>query len=409
MIAIELRKERATLIKQARDIVEAAEKEARDLSAEEQINYDKAMADIDNLRIRIERDEKLAGLEADGQKSIIQPVKELDARGAGNGGDAGKEKEFRKAAFCKFLRSGIPALSGEEKRALQADSNEAGGYTIAPQEFVASLIKAVDDMVYVRQFATVTKLTKSDSLGIPSLDADPADADWTSELAIGSEDTTMDFGKRELNPKPLAKFIKVSNKLLRTSALDIDSLVQQRLAYKFGISEEKGFLTGSGAGQPLGLLTASADGIPASRDVSTGNTTTSVTFDGLIEAKYTLKGNYWAKAKWMFHRDAVKQIAKLKNGEGQYIWESSVIAGQPDRILKIPVLMSEYVSNTFTTGLYVGILGDLSFYWIVDALDMNIQRLVELYAAANQTGFIGRLECDGMPTLAEAFVRVKLA
>ena len=71
--------------------------------------------------------------------------------------------------------------------------------------------------------------------------------------------------------------------------------------------------------------------------------------------------------------------------------------------------MSEYVPNTFTTGKYVGILGDFSFYWIVDALNLEVQRLDELYAATNQIGFIGRMETDGMPVLEEAFVRVALA
>jgi HK97 family phage major capsid protein len=71
--------------------------------------------------------------------------------------------------------------------------------------------------------------------------------------------------------------------------------------------------------------------------------------------------------------------------------------------------MSEYAPNTFTTGLYVGLIGDWSQYWIVDALDLTIQRLVELYAETNQTGFIGRMETDGAPVLAEAFARVKLA
>ena len=54
-------------------------------------------------------------------------------------------------------------------------------------------------------------------------------------------------------------------------------------------------------------------------------------------------------------------------------------------------------------------IADFSYYWIADALDMRIQRLVELYAATNQVGFIGRLETDAQPVLAEAFSRVKLA
>jgi len=248
----------------------------------------------------------------------------------------------------------------------------------------------------------------AESLGAPSLDTDPADPTWTSELAIGSEDSSMEFGFRELNPHPLAKYIKISRKLWR-KVPSVESLVQQRLGYKFGVTAENAYLNGSGANQPLGVFTASDLGIPTSRDVSEGNLDDEIQFDGLIEAKYTLKSQYWPRARWIFHRDGQKQIAKLKDGNGQYIWRESVRVGEPDRVLGLPTHMSEYAPNTFTTGLYVGILGDFSFYWIADALAMEFQRLVELYAATNQIGIIGRLESDGMPVLSEAFVRVKLA
>jgi HK97 family phage major capsid protein len=99
----------------------------------------------------------------------------------------------------------------------------------------------------------------------------------------------------------------------------------------------------------------------------------------------------------------------LKDGESRYLWQESVRVGEPDRLLGIPTFMSEYAPNTFTTGLYVGILGDFSFYWYADALLFEIQRLEELYAETGQVGLIGRLESDGMPVLEEAFVRVTLA
>ena len=188
-----------------------------------------------------------------------------------------------------------------------------------------------------------------------------------------------------------------------------ETLAIQRLAYKFAVVFEANCLTGTGANQPLGVFTASVHGINTDRDVSTGNTATSIMFDGLIEAKYTLKQNYWPNARWLFHRDGMKRIAKLKDGDGQYIWRESVRVGEPDRVLGLPVFMSEYAPNTFTASQYVGVLGDFSHYWIADSLQMEMQRLEELFAATNQVGLVGRMESDGMPVLAEAFVRVKLA
>ena len=85
------------------------------------------------------------------------------------------------------------------------------------------------------------------------------------------------------------------------------------------------------------------------------------------------------------------------------------MAGQPDLLLSRPLNQLEYAPNTFTTGLYVGLFGDMSFYWIADAEDISVQRLVELYAATNQVGFIARAATDGMPVLEEAFSRLKLA
>jgi HK97 family phage major capsid protein len=306
-------------------------------------------------------------------------------------------------------RSQQLSSSNYNLRALQVDDDAGGGYLVRPEQFVARLIQAVDNQVFMRQLGTVFQLTEAASMGAPALATDLNDADWTQEIVAVTEDTALALGKRVLSPHYLSKLIKVSRPLLRLAALSADSIILERLAYVFGITMEKGYLTGTGAGQPLGVFTASADGVPTSRDVSTGNTTTSMQFDGLIEAKYTLKPQYWDRARWLFHRDGVKQIAKLKDGDGQYIWQPSVIAGQPDRILNSPLVMSEYAPNTFTTGLYVGMFADFSNYWIADALAMEIQRLVELYAVTNQVGIIGRMQTDGMPVLAEAFVRVKLA
>jgi len=401
----ELRDQRGKLVHDARELLNKAEAEKRSLNEAESRSYDELMGKVADIGATVEREEKLVEAERSAAADVARGID--SATGEARGKSVDPEVELRTKAFTKLIISGARSLNDAEVRALQADSDTAGGFVVAPEQFVAGLIKNIDDMVFIRQRATKFSIPTAASLGAASLAADPADADWTTELATGNEDGDMSFGKRALNPHPVAKRLKVSNKFLRMAA-GAEGIVRSRLAYKFGITQEKAFLTGSGVNQPLGLFTASADGVTTARDVSTGNTATSVTFDGLMEAKYSLKGGYWNRADWMFHRDAVKQIAKLKDGDGQYMWRESVRAGEPDTLLGRPMMMSEYAPNTFTTGLYVGILGDFSNYWIADALDFQIQVLKELYAETDQTGFIGRLACDGMPTLAEAFSRVKL-
>lgn len=402
----ELREQRSKAVHDMREVVELAEKEGRSLSAEEQVKYDRAYEDQGKLKDRIEKQERQ--VELDREMAANAGKEERKAHDGKKEGKAPTEQEKRSEIFNRFLTRGASALSEAELRALENTNKADGGYLSPDEQFVSQLIKTVDNMVFMRGLATIYPVANADSLGVPTLENDPADATWTTEIASVSEDSTMSFGKRSLTPHPARKLIKVSKKLLRASAIPAEQLVRDRLAYKFGITQEKAFLTGTGASQPLGVFTASANGISTGRDVSTGNTTTAITVDGLKEAKYSLKQQYMATAEWLFHRDAVKMIAKLKDGDGQYLWQESVREGEPDRLLGRPVNMSEYAPNTFTTGLYVGMLADFSNYWIADSLSMGVQRLDELYAENNQVGFIGDMESDGMPVLEEAFARVTL-
>lgn len=404
----ELRAKRGNIVADMRGLTETAQTEKRDLTAEELKSHSDLFDEVEKLGQQITAEER--SLEA---ARLVADRVDQEERGE----NAQREErqgqktalELRMVAFRNYLLTGkVTGEGSDELRAFQAGSSAEGGYLVAPEQFVEQLLKGIDDQVFIRGLANVIQLPTAASLGVPTLATDAEDWDWTTELRTGNEEDTLRFGKRELKPHPMAKRVKISKTLIR-KAPRVEQIVMQRLGYKLGLTQEKAFLLGDGHQKPLGVFTASDDGIPTSRDVSTGNGATAIAFDGLIEAKYSLKAPYWSAANWLFHRDAVKQITKLKDNDGQYLWQPSVKDGEPDRILSLPFRVSEHVPNTFTTGQYVGILGDFSYYWIVEALDMQMQRLTELYAESNQDGFIGRYEGDGQPVLAEAFARVKLA
>ena len=390
----EMMEKRATLVAEARKLLDLAEGEKRELTAEERAQYDKTFDEARALGDKIQREQELRE-----EERRLAEAGRLEPEGKKE-----NPEERKLQAFRNFLVNGNAA----EYRALANDSDASGGFLHAAEQFVARLIKGLDNRVFVRQYATILPVTGSDTLGVPTLTADPADPTWTTEIASPSEDSTMAFGRRSLQPEQLSKLIKISMKLLRTSALPIENLVADRLAYKFAVAQENAFLNGDGDGEPLGIFTASADGINTDRDVSTGNSDTAVTADGLTEAKYALKAQYRGSARWIFHRDGVKKISKLKDGEGQYLWRPGITVGEPDILMGLPVDESEYVPTTWTTGLYVGALCNWSNYWIAELQGVELQRLVELYAGTSQIGFIGRMYADGAPVLAESFVRVKL-
>lgn len=417
-----LRQKRSKALADARAINERAIKDnGRALTTEERTQWDKLIKEVGDLKDEIDRCERQHTLEKE-----IEGVSERDladqpganTRGgivtSATPGDVEIAKR-QQAAFAKFLRSGLTVLNEAESRDLSVGSGPDGGFLVAPQQWVATLIKFVNDLTFIRQKATKHTLTQGESMGMPSLDTDLSDADWTSELATGSADSSLKVGKRELKPSPLAKRVKVSNRLIQRSATPVEQLVLERLGYKFGVTEEKAFLTGNGVGKPLGLFTASADGISTARDVThsatslaaTDGTTSKAAGTTLINMKFALKAQYWGRAEWIFHRDIMSIIAKLTDANGQYLFRESLRSGESDMLLGRPVNMSEFAPNTNTTGLYIGLLGDFSFYHICDALNMQVQRLTELYAETNQVGYIARAEVDGMPVLAEAFARLK--
>jgi len=317
------------------------------------------------------------------------------------------------AARCgaDYARAFNDYLMGMQPRAaLQTATGPAGGY-LAPMQVSMQLIQALDNLVWLRQLSTVLPpLTTGASLGIPTIETDASDAAWTAEIPATdiAEDTTMQFGHRELTPHMIAKLIAVSKKLLRVASQDPAGIVMQRLAYKKALAEETAFLTGNGARQPLGVLTASADGVPTARDTNCA-AVDKFTADELLDCFYSLKESYRRNATWIFNRLGVRMIRKFKTGDGQYLWQPG-LAGQPGTICDRPYYETEIAMGTFTTQLYVGIVGDFrAGYWIVDSLDISVQVLTELLALTNKTGFLMTAETDAMPVLGEAFARLKLA
>ncbi len=402
----ELKAQRTKLGADAKAIMEEADKAGRSMSGEEETKFDSVLDERDKVDKTIERAERL-----------IEDEREEAERETGKGEPSGQGEEAMGALRAYFL-GGRQALSERQARALNAGNDPEGGFLVAPEKFVQQLLQNVDDAVPLRGLANVQRLTQAESLGVPTRDSDLDDAEWTSEVGTGTQDDGLRFGKRELRPHPLAKRVKVSRKLLRASTMGPEAIVRERMAHRHATAMERAYMVGDGNQKPLGLFTPSANGISTARDQAvTTQTDGSGLFlgtggnaaDDLIDAKYALKPQYHKKAQWLFHRFVLREVRKLKNAEDQYIWQPGLSADRPDMILEIPYVMSEFAPNTFGDGDYLGMLGDFSFYWIVDALNFEVQRLVELYAEANQVGFIGRAETDGMPVLEEPFVRLQSA
>lgn len=149
-----------------------------------------------------------------------------------------------------------------------------------------------------------------------------------------------------------------------------------------GSKEEEAFFTGNGTGKPLGILAATG----GAETGITAASATAVTADELIDLYYSLRSPYRRNAVWTLNDSTVKAIRKLKDGNGQYLWQPGITAGAPDMILGRPVRTSTYMPE-IAAGAKTIAFGDFSYYWIADRQGRSFKRLNELFAAT------GHVEC----------------
>jgi len=284
-----------------------------------------------------------------------------------------------------------------------------GGGALAPQQFVAEIIKGVEDDSPLYGAVRKFPLSSVSSLGAPYESADASEADWTAEVPSSeiAADNTLAYAKRELSPNALAKLIKVSDKLIKASAIPVEQLIKNKLAEKITAAFENGIVAGTGSGQPLGVFVADANGVTADRDVETATAT--ITADDLINTKMKLKAAYRRNAKWVMSTAVLTACLLLKDKNDQYLWRPGLTASEPDTLLGVPVIESAYAPNAVTTaGTYVAVIGDFSYYWWAYYNGVEVQNLYELFSLKNQKGFKALAYADGAPVLAEAFARLKI-
>ena len=396
-----------------------------DMPADVEAKFDEAMADSDKYEAELgkatksnERSVRLATA----MERANEPVRDvpLPSTGSGEGKSAEdqlKERVGRKA-LTAYVHTGrtrfdrderwAKGLSEEEYKVMQVGLDEEGGYLVAPTVYTGEIIQDLEDEVVIRSLSRKRQVARGVNLGQLRKTGRNIDPSWTSEVGDIPEAEGPTFGGREMQPSMLTVEVAISMKMIDAPGIDGAAILREDLVEAFGIKEENAFINGSGAPGPLGAMVASEFGISTDRDVTSG-TSTNLTADGLIDAQESLRTPYWRNARWVFNRQAVRRIRKLKSHDSQYIWQPGLQAGVPGLILGYPYVISDYFPSTFTTGQYVGMWGDFNNYLIVDSMQLQLQRLVELRARNSEVGFIGRMELDAQPIREQGFVRMKLA
>lgn len=379
---LELTEKRAKAWETAKAFLDAKRGADGLVSAEDAAAYEKMEDEVTNLTHEIERlarqqaiDDKLA--QATSTPITVKPNAPTDSE---------EKKPFRerseyKKAMVDALRSNFRNISN----VLQEGIDQDGGYLI-PTTMDARLIDVLEEVNIMRSLAT--KITTSGEHKINMAATKPA-ASWIEEGgALTFGDATFD--QKLIDAHKLHVAIKVTEELLYDSAFNIENYIITQFGNALANAEEDAFLNGDGVGKPYGLFDKSKGGTIAS------TLTADIKSDDVLDLIYKLKRPYRKSASFIMNDKTLATLRKLKDNNGQYLWQPSYQAGEPDRVAGYTVHTSAYAPEGAIA------FGDYKYYNIADRGTRSFKTLNELFAGNGMVGFVAKERVDGLLLLPEA-------
>lgn len=387
-----MRTQRAKIWEQTKAFLDSHRNENGILSAEDIATYEKMEKEIVDLSHEIERQERMDAFERELNAPVSMPLTQKP-ESAKFETKTGRATDSYKKAFWAQARTKGGMLTQEIRNALQEGVDSEGGYLV-PDTFESTLVSALEAANVVRGLAHVIT-TASGSHKIPVV-ATKGSAAWVDEEgSIPEGDDT--FGQQLIGAHKVATMIKVSEELLNDSAFDLENYFRSEFARRIGNKEEEAFLTGDGSGKPTGIFNATGGGQLG----VTAASATAITTDELIDLFYSLNSAYRKNAVWLLHDSTMKTIRKLKDSNGQYLWQPALHEGGFDTLLGKRIYTSPYVPELAASKKTVA-FGDFTYYWIGDRVGITFKRLNERFAETGQIGFIASKRLDGKLILPEA-------
>jgi HK97 family phage major capsid protein len=405
-----LAEQEAHLHAEALKLNDDAEKEQRNLSADEQEKFDKMMTEIEDLRERRSRGEKLFLQEREVEKTLATPLEKR----IGDEGDAPVSfKEYKeslngprvqdlpevRSAYWKYLTVGsLSELDVEEQRALSRATGAAGNFLV-PTDFYNQIIRALRFMGSVGQLATEYVTDNGDTIQVPANTAHGT-ASWTGEnSAYTPSDET--FAQVTLGAFKATSKIIISEELLQDSAFPMDGFLAQEFGERIGVLENAAYVKGDGIGKPQGLLSSNTASNITTVTAAVGNTTT-FSYSALVTAIFSLPPQYRANASFIVNDAAARNLYLMTDTQNRPLWNVNVATTGPDTFLGYPIYTDPDVPAPGVGNISV-LFGDWKRTYVVRRVaGFSMQRQNELHSDNGQIGFRGQERVDGRVVLAAA-------
>lgn len=291
--------------------------------------------------------------------------------------------EFRayKTGFNAYMRRSEQGLSAEDLKALSVGSDPAGGYLVRP-DISGRIVQKIYESSPIRQLAFVQTIGTDALEGI--IDNGEADAAWVGETGTRAETTTPTLGKWQIEANELYAYPKATMKLLEDASVDMEAWLASKVGDKFGRKEATAFISGTGINQPKGILSytnvTTADATRAWGQLQyiatgvSGDFAASNKADKILDLIYSLKTAYRTGASFLMSRATAGAVRKIKDGQGNYLWQPSAQAGQPAQLFNFPVAEGEDMPAIAADSMSIVFGNFREAYTIVDRLGISVIR-----------------------------------
>lgn len=359
-------------------------------TAEHQLKYDNLTGNITDLDARIDREQKVLDLAAEehfAHKEVKAGKKDTE--------DHLGEVQI----FDKWMRRGERGLSQEQAQkfynTMSTTTPGEGGYTV-PTTISSNLIESLKAFGGMRSVATILNTDQGNPMNFPTSDSTSEVGEILAENAAAAV-LDPSFGTVGLNCyKYSSKVVTVPIELLQDSSVDIEAFVRNLIVRRIGRITNQHFTTGTGTGQPRGVVTGAASG-----KVGTTGQTLTVIYDDLVDLQESIDDAY-AQAgtcKFMMAQGSRKVIRKIKDTAGRPIWtpgyEAGMTVGAGDMLLGKEVVINNDMAAMAANAKSI-VFGDFSKYIIRDALSVQLMRFDDsAFASKGQVGFLAFIRSGG--------------
>ena len=385
-----MHEKRAKLVLQMKEIAEKAKAEGRDMNKEENITFDKLDDEAEGIMENMKRISRISELTESENERLLKLAKEN--KGDNSSELAAEESKKRDSVFSRWMVKGMNALTAEEKTILRAQSTTTteGGYTI-PQGFMAKVAEAMLAFGGMRQIATILPTVSGNTIPWPNNNDTSNKGELLAEnTAVNEQDLV--FGSTSLLAyKYSSKMVRVSNELLNDSAIGLESYLSKALGTRIARITNEHFTTGTGSGQPSGIITGAALG-------KTTASETAVTYEEIIDLIHSVDPEYRKNGVFCFHDSTLKALKKLSVGssDARTLWDPGIFRnGVPPTIDGYKYIINQDMAQIGTASNKFMLFGDCSYYIIRDIGSMVLRRLDERYADYDQVAFLAFSRHDG--------------